>query len=168
MKLHLSMSCVNEPVQRPHKTRKSSNNSFAEKYSNLSKCIDGFGTKDLLYLFRQIAEDSGYKYVIANFKKDMAIMKRVRENYTNREIWLMIDFLYNSNQTYLDKSRLSPNVLVSQWCNTIYADSLNYDSVNGTYAPQQSTKKVSKRKSQLQKREWSKTNKDTSKVGEWD
>lgn len=96
--------------------------SFLRKYNNLENSIDDLGTRDLVYYFREVATEQGYKYVISNIKKDMAVMKRARENYSNRELCGMIEFLYMSEQDYLDKSRLSPNLLVSGWVNTIYAD----------------------------------------------
>lgn len=166
LKLDLSRDSNLKAPKSSKPTRKRKKNSvdaFKEKYANLSNTIDTFGTKEILYLFRQIAEDSGYKYVIANFKKDMGIMKRLRENYTNKEIWDMIDFLYNSEQDYLEKSKLSPNILVSGWCNTIYADSQLY--IKGEYT--NGFKKKSKRTSQLKNREWSNNKQTTSKVGEW-
>lgn len=95
---------------------------FWKKYIALEECIDDFTTVDLVYYFREIAQENGYKYVIANIQKDMAIMKRLKNNYSIREICGMIEFLYMSDQDYLDKSRLSPNILASQWVNTIYAD----------------------------------------------
>lgn len=163
----VGLSLSNEDLQPPQsnkpkkREKKNAYDLFLKKYSKLSESIDSLNTKELLYLFRQIAEDSGYKYVIANFKKDMAIMKKLRDNYSNKEIWDMIDFLYNSEQDYLDKSRLSPNILVSQWCNTVYSDSQLY--IEGEF----SSKPVkTKRKKQLKNREWSKSEK-TSKVGEW-
>ena len=96
--------------------------SFLRKYNDLENTIDDLGTRDLVYYFREIAQEKGYKYVISNMKKDMAIMKRLRTNYDNREICGMIEFLYESEQDYLDKNRLSPNLLASSWVNTIYAD----------------------------------------------
>ena len=76
------------------------------KYADLENQIDNFGTRDLVYFFREVAEESGYKYVVANMKKDMAIMKRLKEHYTIREICGMIEFLYTSEQDYLEKDFL--------------------------------------------------------------
>ena len=98
--------------------------SFLRKYENLESHIDTFGTRDLVYYFREIAQESGFKYTISNIKKDMAIMKRLRESYTNKEICGMIEFLYESEQDYLSKPHLSINILGSSWINTIYADTL--------------------------------------------
>lgn len=117
--------------------------SFLWKYNSLEETIDDLGTRDLVYYFREVAEENGFKYVIANMKKDMAIMKRLREQYSNREICGMIEFIYESEQDYLDKKRLSPNVLASQWINTIYADMQLW--VEDKYIPR-SVEKSSKRK----------------------
>ena len=73
----------------------------------------------------------------------------------------MIEFLYESDQDYLDKNRLSPNLLASQWVNTIYADMQLW--VDDKYVPKsvQAIKKKS-----IKQREWNreeaKTNDDVN------
>ena len=138
----------------PTKERRSANTpyeSFVRKYNNLEETVDKLGTRDLVYYFREIAEECGYRYVISNIKKDMAIMKRLRSNYSNREICGMIEFLYESDQDYLEKDRLSPNLLASQWVNTIYADMKLW--VDDKYIPR-SVK--TKRKNNTKTKEWDK------------
>lgn len=127
-------------VSSPPKKRKglSPYDTFLKKYANLEECIDDFGTRDLVYYFREIAGESGYNYVIANIKKDMAIMKRLKDNFSVREICGMIEFLYTSEQDYLEKDRLSINLLASQWINTIYADMKLW--VDDKYVPRKSRK----------------------------
>ena len=71
--------------------------SFLEKYGNLSETVDSFKTQDLMYFFREKARESGVKYVIANMKRDMGIFKKLQENYTPREICLMVEFIFCSN-----------------------------------------------------------------------
>lgn len=139
----------------PPKPRKSKDNSpyeaFLKKIADLENNIDDLGTRDLVYYFRETAEEQGYKYVISNIKKDMAIMKRLRENYSNREICGMIEFLYESEQDYLDKDRLSPNILASQWVNTVYADMQLW--VDDKYVPRSVQ---AKKKKSVRQREWDK------------
>lgn len=129
---------------------------FIRKYNDLENSIDKLGTRDLVYYFREISQECGYKYVISNIKKDMAIMKRLKANYSNREICGMIEFLYESDQDYLDKSRLSPNLLASSWVNTIYADMKLW--VEDKYIPR-SVKDKSKRN--VKQREWDKNEANT-------
>ena len=148
------------PKQVPTPPSRSSNNSpyniFLKKYSNLEETIDSLGTRDLVYYFREIAEECGYKYVISNIKKDMAIMKRLKENYSNREICGMIEFLYESEQDYLEKDRLSPNLLASQWVNTIFADMKLW--VEDKYVPRsRMTKNTTKSKGEWKSKEGDKT-----------
>lgn len=121
---------------------------------------DEFGTRDLVYYFREIARGAGVHYVIANIQKDMAIMKRLRENYTNAEICAMIEFLFTSEQDYLDKHHLSPNVLASQWVNTIYADTNLW--IEDKYVPASVAKSGKRKKSQ---HEWDTDDHNTSKIG---
>ena len=78
-------------VQETLKRKKSTSSTsyydmFLRKYNDLEKNIDNLGTRDIVYYFRQIAEEQGYKYVISNIKKDMAIAKRLRSTFTNGEI----------------------------------------------------------------------------------
>ena len=133
--------------------------SFKYKYEHLEEFIDNFGTRDFVYYFREVSEECGYKYTISNIKKDMAIMKRLRENYSAREICGMIEFLFRSEQDYLSKDRLSINLLASQWVNTIYADTQLW--LDDKYYPN-STKKKQKQ------REWSESKNDDVKIGGWE
>ena len=143
--------------------RRNNNNSpyssFKYKYDHLEDYIDSFGTRDFVYYFREVSEECGYKYTISNIKKDMAIMKRLHDSYSAREICGMIEFLFRSEQDYLSKDRLSPNVLASQWINTIYADTQLW--LDDKYSPN-STKKKQKQ------REWSDSKNDDVSIGGWD
>ena len=148
-----------EPKKRK-KTGTTPYEAFLHKYSDIENTVDTLGTRDLVYYFREIAEENGYKYTISNIKKDMAIMRRLRENYTNTEICGMIEFLYESEQDYLDKNRLSPNLLASQWVNTIYADMQLW--AEDKYV---SKKKETTSKRQRSQREWSSDDTDSVKIG---
>ena len=137
---------------------------FLDKYNHLSETIDDFKTQDLMYFFREKAQESGVKYVIANTKRDMAIFKKLQDNYTPREICLMIEFIFFSNQNYLDKSITQPTVLSSSWCNTIYRDSILWAS--DEYEPESKT--VTK-KERMKKREWQREVTDEkASIGEWE
>lgn len=138
--------------------------SFLEKYHHLSETIDSFKTQDLMYFFREKAKESGVKYVIANMKRDMGIFKKLQENYTPREICLMIEFIFCSNQNYLDITITQPTVLSSNWCNTIYRDSLLW--VEDQYEPVE--KRVTKRE-HIKKREWQReVTEEKTTIGEWE
>ena len=151
----------------PTRQRKASNSPydlFLRKYHDLtSETFEKFGTRDLVYYFREIAEESGYKYTISNIKKDMAIMKRLRNNYDNGEICAMIEFLYESDQDYLEKDRLSPNILASSWVNTVYADMKLW--VEDKYIPRSVQ---TKKKKNIKQREWdSSTKSDEVVSSDW-
>ena len=148
-----------KPKRTINKQNVSPYSSFLFKYEQLDEYIDTFGTRDLIYYFRQVAEECGYKYTISNIKKDMAIFKRLRDNYDTREICSMIEFLFRSEQDYLEKDRLSPNILASQWINTIYADMQLW--VKDEY-------KNKKTKKNQKQREWSETKEDDVSIGGWD
>ena len=151
----------NKDRRRGNNGKKTPYDSFLEKYDRLEEYIDSFKTRDFVYYFREVAGECGVKYTIANIKKDMAIFKRLSDNYSPREICGMIEFLFHSNQDYLDKNKLSPNLLASRWVNTIYADTQLW--VEDKYIPQ--SNKKNKRQ-----REWDSEVPDETKteIGEWE
>ncbi len=145
----------NKPTKAPIK--KSYYDSYKLKYD--SGDFDSFGTRDLMYFFSDTAKEEGIKYVEANSVVSMRQFKLcIQRGYSPRDIATMIAFLFTSEQDYLDKRALTPNILVSTWCNTIYKDS--QDWVNDKYVP--------KSKSKHKNREWvgSKDVENTS-IGEW-
>ena len=138
--------------------------SFLDKYNHLSETIDSFKTQDLMYFFREKARESGVKYVIANMKRDMGIFKKLQENYTPREICLMIEFIFCSNQNYLDITITQPTVLSSSWCNTIYRDSLLW--AEDAYEP---TERKTTRREHIKKRDWqTEVTGEKISIGEWE
>lgn len=147
----------NSSITRGRKKEQTPYDAFLRRYADLENTIDNFGNRDLVYYFREVAEENGYKYVISNIKKDMAIMKRLHENFSSREICTMIEFLYESEQDYLEKERVSINLLGSQWVNTIYADMKLW--VNDEYVPRSQKSKL---KSKIAQKEWSKEKAGTS------
>lgn len=67
-----SEELLKQTPTKPTRERKTSStpyDSFIRKYNNLEETIDKLGTRDLVYYFREIAQERGYKYVISNIKK---------------------------------------------------------------------------------------------------
>ena len=91
--------------------------------------------------------------------RDLGVFKKLLSNYTPREICLMIEFIFNSNQDYLDKTITQPTVLISGFCNKIYRDSMLW--VEDKYSPD------SKPKNRPQ-REWVKNSSNSAKIGDWE
>lgn len=141
----------------PKKGTYSDKISFDEKYATLDKWVDKFKSKDLIQFFITKAEEAGYKYVVANYAKECGMYKTFLTKYTPREICLMIEFVFSSNQNYLDKSTFTTSLLVSGWCNTIYHDALLW--ADDKYKP----------KAKKPSREWTKeVDEETAKIGEWE
>lgn len=152
----------------PNRERKNSTSEkyqlFLEKYHDIENSYSAFTTNDLIYFFREKASESGVKYVIANFKRDMGIFKRVQENFEISEILLMIEFIFSEEQDYLDTKRTQPTILASNWVNTIYKDSIDW--ANDCYVSHES--KISQKNGVI-KREWKKTSeKEKLLIGEWE
>lgn len=156
-KQSFSRGYTNKPKSSDPYTR------FKDKYDYLESTIDTFTTQDLMYYFREKALENGVRYVISNIKKDMAVFKKLQANYSIIEICIMIEFIFCSNQNYLDISRTQPTVLLSSWCNTIFIDSQLW--VNDEYEPK--TQKTTKKQS-IKKREWQgDTTKEKVTIGDW-
>lgn len=144
--------------------KKSPYDSFFDKYEDLENCIDDFNALDLVYFFVEKAKSSGIRYVVANYAKETACAKKLLKSYSAREICLMIEFLFESEQTYLKKDSLSITVLTSSWCNKIFRDSLLW--VDDKYVDSPPTRSFKKKTT----REWtkSKDSKKSAKIGEWE
>ena len=151
-----------KPPYKNKVTNKRKTSNFYEKYKYKldNNQFDKFGTRDFVYFFRDTANESGVKYVIPNIKRDMKVFKTLREReYTNEEILLMVEFLFKSNQDYLNKRDIQPTILISGWCNKIYQDS--QDWLNDKYVP--------KSKEKFSKREYvGDTDETKVQIGEWD
>ena len=126
----------------------------SNKIPSMNETINEWSTKELLYYFRYHAERNGYRYIITNYPKEMHLMKSIRSNFSNIEICAMIEFLYESEQTYLRKDTLTPSVLSSSWVNSIYADTKLW--ANDNYKP-----------NKKHKREWSESPVEEVTIGEW-
>jgi hypothetical protein len=131
--------------------------SFQEKCSDLSKYIDSFTVPDFIRYFEVKAGDAGIKYVTTNKARDGAVFKKLLSTYAPIEICLMIEFLFLSSQTYLDKEITKPTVLISGWLPRIYKDSKSW--ADGKFS--NSTNKKSSR-------EWTGGTEDKVTIGEWE
>lgn len=149
-------------IKTEKKAPKKSTSIYYENYRKKleNNQFDKFGTRDFLYFFKDTANDVGVKYVISNYAKDMRVFKLLKERgYSNEEILIMIEFLFKSDQDYLDKRYIQPTVLISGWCNKIYQDSQLW--LNDKYVP--------KSKAKFSQREYTgDTNITSISIGEWD
>ena len=161
------------PSGKPPKKTYNSNtqyDNFLKKNENFEENVGKFNSVDLVFYFKEQAEKAGYKLYIGNMAKEASCMKRLMKQFPNAEICAMIEFLYFSEQDYLEKDRLSIGILSSRWISTIHADMLLW--VDDKYSP----KSVVKRKKKPLRGEWTgeKPNNETSSkhkksvIGEWD
>ena len=124
-----------------------------------------FNSPDLVHYFQWVATKAGVRYSISNLPVEARHMKNLLKDYKPDEVCDMVDFVFLSNQSYLDRSRMSPSVLVSSWRNQIFPDS--QDWLRGKYVEGSTTTKMRKKK--LKAREWGETSKENSAIiGKWD
>lgn len=138
-------------------------NTFLNKYENVEKLADKFSSKDLVFYFREVAKETGFKYYIHSLQKDMSVFKKLKKDYSSPEICAMIEFLFKSDQNYLSKNRVSPSILTSTWNITIFADTLLW--IDDKYYPKDKAIKKNKPKGEwkLQPQE----EEIESSIGEW-
>lgn len=124
--------------------------------------IDKFSTRDIMFFFRDTANDNGVKYVVANAKVDMRNFKVAKDRgYSTEDILAMIEFLFTSGQKYLDKQNIHPGILLTGWCNKIYQDTQLW--LDDKFDPNMTFSKTKLN------REWTDTNTNIkSNVGEWE
>lgn len=136
---------------------------FLDKYDDLERFIDGFVPHDFVYYFREKSKECGYKYHISNMKRDCGIYKKLLKDYSTRELALMIEFIFCSEQDYIDKASVQPTIMASAYVNTIYRDALLW--AKDEYVPGARKKAPVKLRAQ---REWrNKPKEERSKIGEW-
>jgi hypothetical protein len=146
--------------------RKNTSCNWYERYKEkLDKGeLEKFNTRDMLYFFKEKAEENNIRFVIGNAKIYMHNFKVLQtKGYSKEDILAMIEFLFDSGQNYLPKDKLHPGILLTNWCNTIYQDTQLW--LKDEYVPR--TKQSSKRQKLLKHREWQKKDKDESVIGEW-
>lgn len=156
---HVSKKLKNSSKFREKKQEKSNNRKSYERKLE-KRDFENFGHMDFLYFFQDTAHKAGIKYVVANLQRDLKMFKMLKKrDYSTREILIMIEFLFLSNQEYLNARNTAPTVLVSGWNNKIYHDS--QDWINDEFVP--------KSKKKHSDREWSEDNtEDSAEIGEWD
>lgn len=148
--------CKKMEEKKPEKKVQSIEEKFLCKLDNFKDNVDLFNSNDLLMFFIYNTEKSGVRYV-PSLIKDRGVLSKVQGNYTNQEICLMIEFLFNSDQDYLDKHTLRPTILLSGWQGSIFRDSNLW--VDDLYKP--------KSKKNQAEREWVSKKADV-KVGVWE
>jgi|AntRauTorckE6833_2_1112554.scaffolds.fasta_scaffold00366_10 hypothetical protein len=121
--------------------------------------FDSFRDYDFLYFFQDTARKAGINYNITNYARDLKMFKKAQENYNSKEILIMIEFLFLSEQSYLDVRKTSPTIFISGWVNSIYPDS--QDWINDEF--------MTKSEKRHSDREWSdNSTEDNAVIGEWD
>ena len=120
------------------------------KYKLDNGNIESFNTRDILYFFKDLADEIGGNYIIPNFQVEIAKIKNIiTKGYSPRDMVAMIEFLFTSGQTYLETKSLTPGILATGWCNRIYNDT--QDWLEDNYDPTSTKKKGSTPK---RTREW--------------
>lgn len=130
---------------------------FLSKYWDMENRLSEFTPRDLAYFFREKAKENKVKYVIANMKRDIGIFRRLRKDYTIEELCLMTEFIFTSDQDYINPGIVQPTILVSSCAHTIYHDTMLW--VDDKYVP--------RRLKKFEKREWVKSGEENVSIGEW-
>ena len=142
---------------------RSPNERFNKKLEN--KDFDNFSSVDIIKYFQHLAKLAGSRYKVTNIPREAGQVKHLFNTYSPKELCIAIDFIFNSDQTYIDKQRSSLGILCHKWLVSLVPDS--QDWVNGNYCSY--SKARTKRQSALTKREWGERNgKKLSSIGDWE
>lgn len=156
-------------------TRKGVRKTPTDPYELYKKKLDAgnlkaFSTLDLMYFFKDVANENGCRYIISNVAKDRRMFKMLLERGMSvEEILVMIEFVFTSGQKYLDTETLHPGIFLTKWCTTLLRDSKLW--LDDKFDPNATKFKQSKAtsKSEFMKgREWQGSNSDEDiAIGEW-
>ena len=122
--------------------------------------IEKLSSKDIMDFYKDTARNSGVKYIDSKPIISMSNINLAKKrDYSVEEILVMIEFLYTSEQDYLDKRKLHPGILLTGWCNKIYSDS--QDWLKDEYKTDTKKKHVT--------REWSEEvpEEEEAEIGDW-
>ena len=158
-------------TQRGYNKPKKKSNGLSNYEKFLKKCEDfennapKFNAVDLVFYMRKVSEECGHGIYISNMARDASLMKKLKTQYGSVDVCAMIEFLYHSEQDYLEKNRITVSTLCSRWATTIHEDTMLW--VEDKYTPR---KNKSGAKKKL-KGEWdgdapTEDNRKT-KIGEW-
>lgn len=104
--------------------QKKSSSQRAFKYLLDEELFSEFKTLDWIYYFQlKYHEATNKTYEISNKKAwtvEHSIYKRAMKDYTPRDIKLMIDFIFDSNQDIKDKKQCGSYLLSAKWADSIY------------------------------------------------
>ena len=147
-----------DKVDQARKERKvhSTTNHYLKYEKKLSAGeYDKFTSRDLLFFFKDVARKNGIT-IYSNLQLDIRYMNNIKlalKNFSIEELMVMMDFLFTSDQPYLEKETLQPGILVTGWASRIYKDSKDWQE--GRYTPKEIQKS---KKTELEKfkknREW--------------
>lgn len=147
-----------DKVEQARKERKvhSTTNHYTKYVEKLKEQrYEDFTSRDILFFFKDYAKKEGIPFY-SNLQQDikyMANIKQAKNTYSNQEILGIIQFIFISDQDYLDKRKVSPSILCSTWMNTLYADASDF--ANGKYVPKSQKVKENKNVTKFKKeREW--------------
>ena len=145
-------------VEKARKERKvqSTTNHYAKYVEKLNEeRIEELTSRDILFFFKDTLKDKGIQFY-SNMQQDikyMACIKQAKQTYDNYALLGIIQFIFNSEQDYLDIRKVSPTILNSTWMNTLYADACDF--AEGNYVPKSQKVTESKNVKQFKKqREW--------------
>ena len=130
-------------------------NALKKRSKSSGKC----NSTSLLSYFKFKADSAGYKYLISNYAVATKPFKDcLAKGLTYDEVKLMIDFVYDSEQDYVDKKQVTPRLFISNFVNSLYPDSQEWSK--GEY--------VSRKKKNISKRGWTGSTENKVTIGEWD
>ena len=145
------------PQERQHKRADENYESYMRKLA-LGQ-FEKFNGMDLVYFFRDMSREAGYKYSISSIHAEAGCMKRMLEDYGPVEICGIIRFIFKSGQDYINKATCSPYLISGNWRNTLYPDSQAWAA--GEYG--------AKKSKHIKRREWGEKKQHTAvQIGVWD
>lgn len=134
-----------DKVEQARKERKvhSTTNHYTKYVEKLKEHrYEDFTSRDILFFFKDYTKKEGIPFY-SNLQQDikyMANIKQAMNTYSKQELLGIIQFIFISDQDYLDKRKVSPSILCSTWMNTLYADASDF--ANGEYVPKSQKKKL--------------------------
>lgn len=151
-------------TERAIKKREKARDILISKLDDYENEVPNFTNDDLIQYFMYLYETTNNKNYFVSWAKDRTVMTRLKEVFDTLDVCLMMEFLFNSDQTYLDKRSIGIGVIGSGWANKIHTDSILWSEDNYDDSSRYKNKKSDERESS-----WNTNDNSTSNVeiGEW-
>ena len=98
--------------------------SFSDKLAK--KQFSKFNAGDLLFYYQYKADRKHIRCIITNKIAMKSVFSKLKKEFSQEEICTMIDYLFDSGQTFIEMPKATPFILYSGYTQRIWAEAMEW------------------------------------------